>query len=267
MSRRQWKPSVEHLARQARIDAVLARRRSFAVPEASPAGLRFAADYAKANLLTYLYEALDAPAADVEVVDSGYDVSTWGRRANETNRERTRRGVSLSGLDQDWCRKHDRFRAPGTLGDLFDAPTGDTLPTYQSGSGLAAGTWEQEWSDRYLLDGLEHAHTCADLVLAGDVGTLELLAGVPYDDAFTDPGLVFDDVPNQLLSLATDAFRARLEDHELVFDPEQTVDMTAPLSALPAMLLAARLDWDHTERLALILAGLTPIGRSSLADI
>jgi hypothetical protein len=250
MSRRNRAGNQEAVAaRQARIDAVLARRSGFVAPVTTDAALRFAADYARANLLTYLYDALDAQAADVEVVDYGYDVSSRGHRVPETNRERARRGVALSDSD----------RVAGTLGDLFDAPTGDTRPTYVSGSGLAAETWEGMWSDQWLLDGLEHAHTLAEAVLAGDVGTLEIIAGVPLADAITDRALAFGDVPNQVLSLASDAFRERLEDHEPAFDPEQTVDMTAPLSALPDMLQAARHDWTATERLALVIAGLTPI--------
>ncbi|GIE29518.1 hypothetical protein Ait01nite_025630 [Actinoplanes italicus] len=249
-------------ARQERIDAVMARRCGFTPPEASGAALRFAADYARTNLLTYLYDALDAPAADLEVVDHGYDMSSHGRRAGETNRERARRGISLSGNDQERCRAYGMYRAPGTLGDLFDAPTGDTRPTYVSGSGLAAVTWEGMWSDQCLLDGLEHAHTLAELVLADEIATIETIAGLPRADAYPDQALSFGDVPNDVLSLSVDAFRERLEDHDPVFDPEQTVDMTAPLADLPQMLLAARHDWSSTELLALVIAGLHPIERS-----
>jgi hypothetical protein len=232
MSRRQHRETIA--ARQERIDAVLARRSGFVTPQVTEAALRFAADYARTNLLTYLYEALDAPAA--------------GTTTAESNRERARSGVSLSG-----------FRAAGTLGDLFDAPAG-----YTPGVGAGpAETWEGMWPDQFLLDGLEHAHTLAELVIAGDIDTVEIIAGLPLADAFIDGSLFFGDVPNQVLSLAVDAFRERLEEHEPTFDPEQTVDMTAPLSALPAMLMAARHEWTPTERLALVIAGLTPIERAT----
>jgi hypothetical protein len=232
MSRRHHRETIA--ARQERIDAVLARRNGFVAPSTSEAALRFAADYARTNLLTYLYEALDAPAA--------------GTTTAESNRERARNGVSLSG-----------FRAAGTLGDLFDAPTG-----YTHGSGTGpAETWEGMWPDQCLLDGLEHAHTLAELVIAGDIDTVETIAGLPLADAFIDASLFFGDVPNQVLSLAVDAFRERLEEHEPCYDPEQTVDMTAPLSALPAMLMAARHDWTPAEQLALVIAGLAPIERAT----
>jgi hypothetical protein len=250
-------------ARQERIDAVLARRRGFVPPEPTAEALRFAADYARTNLLTYLYDALDAPAADVEVVDYGYDVSSRGHRVGETNRDRARRGVSLSGKDQEQCRAYGNYRAPGTLGDLFDAPTGDTRPTCVSGSGLAAETWEGMWSDQCLLGGLEHAYTLAELVIAGDIRTVENIAGLPLTDAYADRSLSFGDIPNDVLSLAVDAFRERLEDHEEIFDPEQAVDLTARLPDLPDLLLAARHDWTSTELLALVIAGLAPIERAT----
>jgi hypothetical protein len=250
MSRRSRAGNQEAVAaRQARIDAVLARRSGFVAPAPTEAAVRFAADYARANLLTYLYDALDALAAD----DHGHDDSRRGHRAPETHRERARRGVALSAGD----------RVPGTLGDLFDAPTGDTRPTDVPGSGPAAETWEGMWPDQWLLDGLEHAHTLASAVIAGDIDTLEIIAGVPLADAVTDRTLVFGDLPTQVLSLASDAFRERLEDHEPTFDPERTVDMTAPLSALPDLLQAARHDWTPTERLALVIAGLTPLERTT----
>jgi hypothetical protein len=214
-------------ARQERIDAVVARRSGFVAPEPSEAALRFAADYARTNLLTYLYDALDAPAVG----------------AGQTNRERARFGFSLSG----------NGRAPGTLGDLFHAPTCDTRVM----------TWEGMWPDQCLLDGLEHAHTLAELVIAGDVHTVEIIAGLPLADAWPDQALSFGDLPNEVLSLAVDAFRERLEQHDPAFDPEQAVDMTAPLSELPRMLMTARHEWTDTELLALVIAGLTPIGHQT----
>ncbi|MEU4623315.1 hypothetical protein AB0G04_25505 [Actinoplanes sp. NPDC023801] len=237
-------------ARQERIEAVLARRSGFVPPVASGAALRFADDYARTNLLTYLYDALDAPAAGARV--AGYEVAGHGRRAGETNRERARRGVSLSAGS---C-------LPGTLGDLFGAPTGDTRPDVP-GAEPTALTWAGMWSDQCLLGGLQHAHTLAELVIAGDIGTVETIAGLPRADAYADHSLSFGAIPNDVLSLAVDAFRERLEDHEEIFDPERTVDMTAPLSALPEMLLAARHDWTTTELLALVIAGLAPIERAT----
>ncbi|WP_433796875.1 hypothetical protein [Actinoplanes sp. CA-252034] len=231
-------------ARQVRIDAVLARRSGFTPPPTTGAALRFAADYARVNLLTYLYEALDAPAAGV---------SGEGRRPAETHRERVRRGVALS----------DSGRVPGTLGDLFHAPTGDTRHAHAPGHGFAAETWEGMWPDQWLLDGLEHAYTLAEAVLADDITTLEIIAGVPLADAITDGALTFGDLDNQVLSLASDAFRERLEDHEPAFDPEQTVDMGAPLSTLPELLRTARHEWTAAERLALVIAGLALIERTA----
>ncbi|GIE77335.1 hypothetical protein Aph02nite_32850 [Actinoplanes philippinensis] len=223
---------------------MLARRSGFTPPATTEAAFRFAADYARVNLLTYLYAAFDAPAADTAVHE---------RRAGETNRDRVRRGLALSTAG----------RPPGSLGDLFDAPTGDTRPADYFGADVAAETWEGMWSDQWLLDGLEHAHTLAEAVLAGDIATLEIIAGVPLADAITDAGLFFGDVDNQVLSLASDAFRERLEDHEPAFDPERAVDMTAPLSALPGLLQEARHEWTATEQLALVIAGLAPIERTA----
>jgi hypothetical protein len=52
-----------------------------------------------------------------------------------------------------------------------------------------------------------------------------------------------------------------------VLDPDDIVDMDAPLAALPAMVQATRHDWTRTERLALSIAGLDPIQRLNLADL
>ena len=47
--------------------------------------------------------------------------------------------------------------------------------------------------------------------------------------------------------------------------PHQTraVDMTAPLADLPEMLRSARHEWSAAEQLALVIAGLHPIGRQT----
>jgi hypothetical protein len=251
--------------RQQRLAVVAARRAHFTWPTISDKDAGFATEFARANLLTYLYDALDAPAADTEVWDSGYDVSTHAHRVQETNRERARRGVSLSGRNEQWCREHGLYREPGTLGDLFDAPTGNTVATFVSGAGLAAESWGEAWHDRWSLEGLELASVLADLALAGDTDALEVIAGTALADVDAEPGLTGADIPDDVLSLAAEALREWCERACPVFDPDEVVDMNAPLSALPQMLLATRHDWDRTERLALLIAGLDPVERLSLA--
>jgi hypothetical protein len=85
--------------RKARLDAVLARRSGFEYPPVTAAASVFAREFTKANLLMLLHDALDVSAADTYVIDSGFDVSTHAERADETNRERAKRGVCLSGRD------------------------------------------------------------------------------------------------------------------------------------------------------------------------
>jgi len=241
--------------RQARLAAVQARRKGFTYPAVPAEATEFAREFTRASLLNYLRRALDAAAADTYVVDSGYDVSTYASRAAETNRERAKRGVSLSGLgDRDFS-ACGMYREPGTLGDLFDAPTGDTIATYVSGAGLAAESWGDAWHDRGALEGLALAYLVADLALNGEIATLEVIAEAPLGDAEVMTEGSFDGIAADVLSLARQALYSRAETECPVLDPEEIVDMTAPLSALPGLLLGTRYEWSRTEQLAAVLAG------------
>ncbi|MDD4866852.1 MAG: hypothetical protein PHQ28_06960 [Mycobacterium sp.] len=242
--------------RGARRAAILARRRGFQYPDITEPAINFAGDFARGHLLDFLHDALDDTAADTYVVDSGYDVSTHARRAGETNRERVRRGQPLS--ESDECGLYGRFRESGTLGDLFHATTGNTVPTFVSGSGLAAETFADEWDHRWPLQTLGHAYMVADHVLRGEVETLETIAEVPLGDkcdyARTDHRACGHDA--DVVALADQALFTWTEHDCPLLDPETLVDMDAAISALPRMLLAARRRWDQTELLAAALAGI-----------
>ena len=247
----------EERQRKARFDVVLARRTGFEYPSVTAVAADFARDFAKTNLLAFLHDALDTLAADTYAVDCGFDVSTNARAADETNRERAKRGLSLSGRDGKVFADFGGCREPGTLGDLFDAPTGNTRATYVSGAGLDAETFDDAWYDRWALEGLAHAHVIAVLVLRGDVATLETIAGVPLTDVVVSgPVRMFDGVAADVLSLACEALHAWTEIDCPVLDPAEVVDMDAPISALPRMLLQARRSWNQTEWLAAAIAGL-----------
>jgi hypothetical protein len=257
----------EERQRQARLEGVLARRSGFEHPPLTAAASDFARDFAKANLLAFLHDALDASAAETYVVDSGFDVSSHARRANETNRERVKRGGSLSGRDDESFAEYGLDRAAGTLGDLFDAPTGNTQATYVSGAGFAAERWADAWHDYWALEGLSHAHVIADLVLRRDIETLEAIAGVPLSDVEVVGRPPFDGVADDVLSLACEALHAWTEIDCPVLDPDEVVDMDVPVSALPRMLLEARRSWNRTELLAAAIAGLeTSNGCEDLVD-
>ena len=258
--------AAQERQRKARFDAVLARRSGFEYPPVTAAASDFARDFAKANLLTFLHDALGASAAETYVVDVGFDASTHARRTDETNRERVRGGISLSGRDGKAFADYGGYREPGTLGDLFDAPTGDTRATYVSGAGLDAETWADAWYDRWSLEDLAHAYGIAGLVLRGDIEILEVIAGVPLSDVETS-GRRFDGVADDVLALACEALHAWTEIDCPVLDPEKIVDMDVPISALPRMLLQARRSWNRTELLAAAIAGLeTPTGCEDPAD-
>ncbi len=186
----------------------------------------------------------------------GFDVSTYARTVEETNRERVKRGVSLSGRDTAVFADYGGYREPGTLGDLLDAPTGNTRATHVCGAGLAAESLDDAWYDRWALEGLAHAHVIAGLVLCGDIATLETIAGVPLPDVALDVRQPFGGVAADVLSLAREALHAWTEIDCPVLDPGDVVDMDTPTSALPRMLLAARRRWDQTELLAAAIAGL-----------
>jgi hypothetical protein len=52
-----------------------------------------------------------------------------------------------------------------------------------------------------------------------------------------------------------------------VLDPDEVVDMSLQISALPKMLLEARRSWNRTELLAAAIAGLqTSTGGEDLVD-
>jgi hypothetical protein len=139
----------------------------------------------------------------------------------------------------------------------LDAPTGNTRATYVSGAGLDAETFDDAWYDRWALEGLGHARVVADLVMRGDVATLETIAGVPLSDADLDEiRQPFAGVADDMLALACQALYEWTEIDCPVLDPDSLVDMDAPISALPRMLLAARQRWDQTELLAVAIAGL-----------
>lgn len=246
----------EQRQRKARMDAVRLRQAGFEYPAVDAVATDFAHSFARVNLLEFLYSALDASSAQTYVVDSGFDVSTHAQTAEETNRERVKRGVSLSGRDTSVFAEHGGYREPGTLGDLLDAPTGNTRATHVSGAGLAAETFDDAWHDRWALEGLAHAHVIAALVLSGDVSTLETIAGVPLSDVAADVREPFGGVAADILSLAREALHAWTEIDCPVLDPDDLVDMDAPTSALPGMLLRARRRWDRTELLAAVIAGL-----------
>jgi hypothetical protein len=240
--------------RQVRLAAVEARRAGFTYPVVSGEAAEFAREFARADLLNHLRRALGTVAADTYVVDSGYDVSTHAGRAGETNRERAKRGVSLSGREDRAFAEHGMYREPGTLGDLFGAPTGNTRATYVPGAGLDAETWDDAWRDRWSLEGLGLAYVVADLALGGDIATLEVIAGVPLADVAVEP-LSFGGITADVLSLAREALHSWTERECPVLDPEEIVDMTVPVSALPRLLLGTRHDWNRTEQLAAVLAG------------
>jgi len=253
----------EQRQRKARTDAVRLRQRTFEYPQIDSAATEFAHDFARLNLLGFLYSALDASSAETYVVDCGFDVSTYAKRVEESNRERARRDVSLSGRDLQWARDHGFYREPGTLGDLLDAPTGNTRATFVSGAGLDAETFDDAWYDRWALESLGHAYVIADLVLRGEVVMLENIAGVALSDA--DPSDIrelLDGVAVDVLALACQALSEWTEIDCPMLDPESLVDMDAPVSALPAMLLAVRRSWGQTELLAVAIAGLDVDGRA-----
>jgi multidrug efflux pump subunit AcrA (membrane-fusion protein) len=240
--------------RRARLAAVEAHRAGFAYPVVSGEAAEFAREFTRASLLNHLRRALDAVAADTCVVDSGYDVSVHASRAAETNRERAKRGVSLSGRDDRALAEHGLYREPGTLGDLFGAPTGNTRATYLPGAGLDAETRDDAWRDRWCLEALGLAYVVAGLALSGDIAALEVIAGVPLADVAVEP-VPFGGITAAVLSLAREALHSWIERECPVLDPEEIVDMTAPVSALPRLLLGTRRDWTRTEQLAAVLAG------------
>jgi hypothetical protein len=246
--------------RKARFDAVLARRAGFEYPPVNATASDFAREFARANLLMFLHDALDAAAAEIYGVDSGFDVSTHAGLADETNRERVKRGAALSGRDDGSFAEYGLGRAAGTLGDLFDAPTGNTQATFVSGAGFAAERWSDAWYDYWALEGLAHAHVVAVLVLHGDIETLEVIAGVPLSDVTVAVRRPFDDIADDVLSLASEALHAWTEIDCPVLDPAEVVDMDAPISGLPGMLLGTRRSWNRTELLAAAIAGLDMSG-------
>lgn len=79
-------------------------------------------------------------AAEFEVIDSGYDVSSFGRK--------TGNAIDISVFS--------------TIEEFLDYPTGESVPTFMSGSGMAAQTYSEllgefirdqiwDWLDRNNL--------------------------------------------------------------------------------------------------------------------
>jgi hypothetical protein len=91
--------SDEERQRKACIDAVRLRQKGFEYPSVGSAATEFAYDFARLNLLGFLHSALDVSSVQTYAVDCGFDVFTHARTVEETNRERAKRGVSLSGRD------------------------------------------------------------------------------------------------------------------------------------------------------------------------
>ncbi|WP_287035330.1 hypothetical protein [Mycobacterium sp.] len=251
---------------QAYVDAVRLRQSTFEYPALSVAATNFAHAFARANLLEFLHSALDVAAADTYVVDCGFDVSMHAQSGEETNRERAQRGISLSGRDSTAFADFGGYRAPGTLGDLLDAPTGNTRAAYVSGAGLDAESFDDAWHDQWPLQGLAHAYMVAGLAFAGDIETMETIAGVPLADAPADMREPFGGIAADVLSLAREALHQWTEIDCPVLDPGDIADMAAPISLLPRMLLSARKPWDQTERLAALIAGLGGVTVERLAD-
>ena len=238
----------EKRERAARREVAIARRAEVGFPAITAEASRFAREFGNSVLLRFLYEAVDCSAADTEVVVSGRDGSVYGRSADETNRERAARGAALSSTHDHPC---------GSLGDLFSAPTGNTYPTFVSGYGMAADWWGRRWREEYLwMDDLVIGYELAGLVLAGDVDTLEVIAGSLLGD--TDVygrNRTFSGIPAEVMSLADAALEEWYEHAGPIADPDELVDMNAPVSTLPAMILACRHDWSVRERLAVALSG------------
>lgn len=105
-----------------------------------------------------------------------------------------------------------------------------------------------------------YAYVIARLVLAGDVETLETIAGVPRRDVEPEhPRRHFDGVTADVMSLARHALDEWMEGPaaaDQVLDPEELGDMDAPVAALPRILLQARRGWSRAELLAAVIAGL-----------
>jgi hypothetical protein len=92
----------------------------------------------------------------VEVVDVGYDVSTYPRRSS--------RPIDYSQFD--------------TVQDFFDMYTGNTIATFCSGSGFAAETFEdifQEFVRDYIYDWITHLPLAEKVFIDGE-----------WDDDFMD---------------------------------------------------------------------------------
>jgi hypothetical protein len=246
--------AVAEEQRKARFAAVEARKVGFTYPTVSTEAAKFAREVTRLRLLEFLRRALNAAAADTYVEDLGYDGSTYASPAAETNWERARRGDSLSGLDDRDFSACGMYREQGSLGDLFDAPTGYTRATFISGAGFVAQTWADVWEDEWTRENLDLAYVVADLTLNGDTATLEVIAEAPLGDTDLVKPASFHGIAADVLLLARQALYSWTEIECPVLVPDEVVDMTMPVSALPGLLLGARHDWTRTEQLAAVLA-------------
>jgi hypothetical protein len=64
-------------------------------------------------------------AASIKIIDSGYDVSSFGQRTNSS--------INTAAFD--------------TIQNFLDYPTGESIPTFCSGAGMAAETWEDRFRE------------------------------------------------------------------------------------------------------------------------
>jgi len=148
----------------------------------------------------------------------------------------------------------DRIRRPGgaaSFADLFHSPA-------HAGAGFSEAITVETYSDIWYstspaLDSLPRAYAIAELVAQDAVSTLDALgaAWLPLH-----PGQ--QGLPEQsVLGLGRRALHTwDAVDPPLPVDAGRFVDMSTPLSDLRRMLLAARHDWDRTERLAIQITGL-----------
>jgi hypothetical protein len=252
--------------RNARFAVIESRCADFTYPEIPAEALEFTRAFTRWHLLDFLNDALDAPAADEYLVDSGYDCSMYAQRANETNRERAARGgVSLSGLDHPYIPLNGQeipnplYHERATIGDLLHAPDGNTYPTYISGMGFATETWEHQWYEAggYACESLDIPWVLAQLVLNNNVTMLENIARTPLGDApiNSHPApLKFDGIADDVLLLAQEARQHWGDEADITFfDMEKEIDLKLPVTELPRLLMSAQRSWNRHEQLTLAL--------------
>ncbi len=122
---------------------------------------------------------------------------------------------------------------------------------------MTVETWSDVWySTSPALDSLPRAYAVAKLVTQNAVPALDALGAAWLPLHPGEQGL-----PEQgLLGLGRRALHAwDVGEPPVPADAAHFVDMTTPLSELRRLLLAARHDWDRTERLAIQIAGLDTV--------